>query len=90
MNEDDLIPRMQRAYRQLRKSRLVKKTEPRQVDEEALEHFVSILNGALPRPGDSAEELVDKVIKLHYFSNPHGFVRGLRRKNTGKNSRKEF
>ena len=90
MNEDEsLIPRLQRAYRQLRKSRLVKKTNPRQTDDEALEHFVSILNAALPRAGDPAEELGDKLIKLAYFSNPHGFVRGLRRKNPGKNARKD-
>jgi hypothetical protein len=91
MNEDEqsLIPRLQRAYRQLRKSRLVKKTDPRQTDDEALEHFVSILNAALPRPGDPAEELADKLIKLQYFSNPRGYIRGLHRKNTEKNARKD-
>ena len=88
-DEQSLIPRLQRAYRQLRKSRLAKKTEPRQTDDEALEHFVSILNSALPSPGDAAEEAVDKVIKMQYFSNPRGFIRGLHHKNTGKNSRKD-
>jgi hypothetical protein len=87
--EQSLIPRLQRAYRQLRKSRLVKKTDPRQTDDEALEHFVSILNAALPRPGDPAEELADKVIKLQYFSNPRGFIRGLHRKNAPKNARQD-
>ena len=91
MSEDEqsLIPRLQRAYRQLRKSRLAKTTDPRQTDNEALEHFVSVLNSALPRPGDAAEEAVDRVIKLQYFSNPRGFIRGLHHKNTGKNSRKD-
>lgn len=88
-DEQSLIPRLQRAYRQLRKSRLVKKTDPRQTDEEALQHFVSILNSALPRAGNPAEQAVDEVVKMQYFDNPHGFIRSLHRKKSGKNPRKE-
>ncbi len=88
-DEQSLIPRLQRAYRQLRKSRLTKKTDPRQTDEEALQHFVSILNSALPRAGNPAEQAVDEVIKMQYFDNPHGFIRSLHRKKSGKNPRKE-
>lgn len=88
-DEQSLIPRLQRAYRQLRKSRLVKKTDPRQTDEEALQHFLSVLNSALPRAGNPAEQAVDEVIKMQYFDNPHGFIRSLHRKKSGKNPRKE-
>ena len=88
-DEQSLIPRLQRAYRQLRKSRLVKKTDPRQTDEEALQHFVSILNSALPRAGNPAEQAVDEAVKMQYFDNPHGFIRSLHRKKSGKNPRKE-
>ena len=88
-DEQSLIPRLQRAYRQLRKSRLVKKTDPRQTDEEALQHFVSVLNSALPRAGNPAEQAVDEVVKMQYFDNPHGFIRSLHRKKSGKNPRKE-
>lgn len=84
--ENSYIARLQSCYNKLRKSRLVKNC-PTVLDDEALEHFTGILNSALPVTPE--ERSVEQAVKLMYFWNPYGFVRGLHKSGRGNNSRRD-
>jgi len=81
------IEHLQKCYNLLRRSRLVKQAPL--VNDDSLQHFLRILNSALPRAGVAEEDLLDRCIKTQYFWNQRGFIRGLHPTRTNKNVRKD-
>jgi len=81
------IEHLQKCYNLLRRSRLVKQAPV--VSDDSLQHFLRILNSALPRKGVLEEECIDKCIKTQYFWNQRGFIRSLHPNRTNKNARKD-